>query len=134
MLIRDFEGRDWNLDLEAVTVDEWRDLKRKYKMSPAAFEGGAAEADPDAMTFLYWVINGQNGNQSLSLGDHLKPDILKLHSAFADASKAEREAEREPEPEPGNPTQGPPPSPASPSLPAARPSPAAPEVTAPATA
>lgn len=96
MLIKDFEGRDWKLDTDDITIDEWRELKRKYKMTPKAFQDMIMEADPDASTFTYFVMLRHNGQPGTVLGDHLKPDIIKLNQAVAAASAAE-EAEKEAE-------------------------------------
>jgi hypothetical protein len=137
-MILDYDGKSWNFDRDAITIDEWRQLKKIYKMTPGVWQGAVAEADPDASTFLYWLMLRQAGNQQATLGDHLRPDIIALNHALAEANEAEAEAEAqaaaEGEAEPDPTAQPPPsPSPASPSPPAApSPPPAAPEgVTAP---
>lgn len=93
-MIINFEGRDWHFDTDDITIDEWRELKRKYKMTPKAFQDGIGEADPDASTFLYWVLLRHNGQPSAILGDHLKPDIVQLNQAAVAAMEKE-EAEQE---------------------------------------
>lgn len=113
MLIMQFEDREWTFDKTEVTVDEWRELKRKYKMTPKAFDECIGEADPDASTFVYWVMLRQNGAQNVPLGDQLKPDIIALNAAIAKALVTEREQEGE-EAEPDPPLAG--------SLPATTPS------------
>lgn len=106
-MIITYQGHDYSFDLRAIGVDEYRQLKRKYAMTPKQFGDGLDEADPDAMTFLFWVLLRQNGtDRGLTLGDHLKPDLIELNNAVAAAQAAEREAEleaqaTEPEPEPG---------------------------------
>lgn len=93
MLIKDFEGRDWpDVDLEKIEVDEWRELKRKYRMTPKTFQEGIGEADPDASTFFYWLMLRRAGQHLAVLGDQLKPDIIALNKAVAVASE-EEEAE-----------------------------------------
>ena len=109
----DFEGREWHFDKNEIGVDEWRELKRKYKMTPRQFDEGVSQADPDGYTFLYWVMLRQNGDQRAVLGDHLKPDIIALNAAIAKALVTEREQEGE-EAEPDPPLAG--------SLPATTPS------------
>lgn len=116
-----YEDREYSFEVEKITVDEWRELKRKYKMTPKGFTDGLDEADPDAMTFAYWVMLRQNGQQTFPLGDALKPDIIALNNAFgewAQAEKARAEAEEaEPDPTKGSlstPTSPGPPSPAAP--------------------
>jgi hypothetical protein len=93
-MIINFEGREWNFDREKITVDEWRELKRKYKMTPKGFQDGIVEADPDASTFLYWAMLHQAGQRDAPLGDNLKPDIIALNSALSESDAAE-EAEAE---------------------------------------
>lgn len=88
-MIITYQGREYPFDETAITVDEWRELKRKYRMTPKGFEDGAENADPDAMTFLYWLLMRRDGQQQLLLGDHLKPDVIALHTALAEATSAE---------------------------------------------
>lgn len=92
MIIR-FEGRDTEFDSTKIDVDEWRELKRKYKMTPRAWEDGIPEADPDALTFLYWLLLRRSGEQNAVLGDGLKFDMIALHTAVGKATEAE-EAEQ----------------------------------------
>jgi hypothetical protein len=97
-----YDGTDYEFDQQAVTIDEWRALKRKYSMTPGAFQAAVDEADPDASTFLYWVMLRQNGkDQGVPLSDNIKLDIVKLNNAFAEAVQAEAAAAKEdPEPDP----------------------------------
>jgi hypothetical protein len=104
-MIITYDGRDWQFDREAITVDEWRELKRKYKMTPKGFEEGISEADPDASTFLYWVLLRQSGQQGAVLSDALKPDIIALNKAIADADADEPAEEAAPAAE-ADPTGG----------------------------
>lgn len=99
-MIIEFEGRAWEFDPKTITVDEWRQFKRIYQMTPSKFEKGVAEGDPDAYTFLYWIMLRRSGNQMVSLGDHLKPDIIALNAAVAAAAEDEPVPEPEPEPAP----------------------------------
>ena len=94
-------GLDYEFDQQAVTIDEWRSLKRMYKMTPGLFQNAVDEADPDASTFLYWVMLRQNQkDMGVPLSDNLKPDIVKLNNAFAEAVQAESAAAQEnPEPD-----------------------------------
>jgi hypothetical protein len=89
MIIKDFEGRDWDWDFDKIGVDEWREVKRKLKMTPKAVQEGIDEADPDAMTVAYWTMLQQAGLPSQPLGDNLKPDILKLNQAVGTAIELE---------------------------------------------
>lgn len=122
-----YQGQDYEFDVRSVTVDEWRELKRKYKMTPGQFEDAIDEADPDASTFLLWIMLRRAGQHAMPLGDHLKPDIIELNAAIAQARSAELKARaaeadagQEPEAQPdptrahGSPAQSPSP-PAAPS-------------------
>lgn len=121
-MIIEFEGRTWEFDPATINVDEWRQFKRVYQMTPSKFEEGVKEGDPDAYTFLYWIMLRRSGNQLISLGDHLKPDIIALNAAVAAAT----EDEPGPVPEPEAP-----PVPTSPPVSAASPAPASPPTTTP---
>ena len=98
-LIITFEDKTYTFDRSKIDVTEWRELKRKYGITPRGFEDGIKEADPDVMTFLYWLLRKRDGDVHLTLGDHLKPDIIALHAAIADAVTEEPPAE-EAEPDP----------------------------------
>ena len=117
-MIISYDGKDWQFDRKAITVDEWRELKRKYRMTPKGFETGISEADPDASTFLYWIMLRQSGDQRAILGDHLKPDIIALNAAIGAADDDEPEDEAaadDPVPtRPGGPRPGSPPGPETP--------------------
>ena len=127
MIVKDFEGRDWEFDIDSVTVDQWRELKRKYKMTPKACNDGLEEVDPDALTFAYWVMLDQNGRAGQPLGDNLKFDLIKFNNALGTATeeagkqaKAAKQAELEEAAAAAVPTASRPaglPSPEPPSLP-----------------
>jgi hypothetical protein len=95
-LIIRFEDREFTIDKDKITVDEWRELKRKYGMTPKGFDDGIGEADPDASTFLYWIMLRRGGDTRAVLGDQLKPDIIALNAAIA---AAESDVPAVPEPE-----------------------------------
>lgn len=97
-LIVTFEGHEFSFDKNAINIDEWRELKRKYKMTPKQFDETIGQADPDASTFLYWVMLRQSGDQRVPLGDALKPDIIALNNALAAALSAEPDPEPEADP------------------------------------
>lgn len=85
----DFEGRQYEWDFDSIGVDEWRVVKRVYKMTPKAVQLGIDEADPDAMTVAYWTMLQQSGLPAGTLGDNLKPDILALNQAIGTAAEQE---------------------------------------------
>ena len=105
-MIISYQDTEYDFDQERVTVDEWRELKRKYQMTPRQFQDAIDQADPDASTFLYWSMLRQNGGTNgQPLGDNLKPDILALNQGLAKALEAEAarlEAEAAADPTPGD--------------------------------
>jgi hypothetical protein len=88
-MIVTFEGRNWNWDFDAIGIDEWRIVKRNYKMTPKAVQTGMDEADPDSMTVIYWTMLRQAGQQDAVLSDALKPDIILLNNAVGTAIEQE---------------------------------------------
>lgn len=119
-MIISYDGTDYDFDSDRISVDEWRELKRKYKMTPKAFQEGLSEADPDAMTFLYLSMLRQAGRVNVTLGDHLKPDIIALNQAVAaaqerqTAEEAERYVEEAADPTKASPSPAPSPEPSPP--------------------
>jgi hypothetical protein len=131
-----YDGRDYEVDLDKVTIDEWRQLKAKYKLTPAKFQQGLSEADPDASTFFYWIMLRRGGpavpgNQRVPLSDDLRPDIIALNRALEDAdekatlaeldaleaeAEAKAEAERERPTQPSSSPAVSPPAPVTPGL------------------
>ena len=97
-LIITFEDRKYTFDKDAITIDEWRELKRKYRMTPKQFDDTIGQADPDSSTFLYWVLLRQAGDHRVPLGDELKPDIVALNHALATALTDEPDPEPEADP------------------------------------
>ena len=86
-----YQGTGYEFDQEAITVDQWRELKRKYHMTPRQFQEATDDADPDAYTFLWWVLLHQNGGTREPLGDGLKFDLIALNHAFGAAVESDLE-------------------------------------------
>ena len=122
-MIIEFAGTSYDWDIDRMTVDEWREIKRKYALTPKMFEVAMAEADPDAMTCLYWSMLRQAGQTGVLLGDQLSFPLVPLLDAVFAAQKKEEEEEAAAAAEPANPTVPAPSPPASPSPPV-QPSPA----------
>lgn len=82
-MIVHFNNRDYTFDLEEITVDQARVIKRFCGLTLKTLEAGLSEADPDAMTCLYWLMLRQNGEEhnieKLSFG------IVKFARAFGEA-------------------------------------------------
>jgi hypothetical protein len=84
-----YQGHDYTFDQDAITVDEWRELKRKLKMTPGQWQAGLDEADPDTFTFLYWLLIKHDGQPGAVLGDGLKFNLIELNNAIGTAAEQE---------------------------------------------
>jgi hypothetical protein len=93
-MIIHFQGRTYDFDDDRITVDEFREMKRKYKLTARAFDKGVTEGDPDALTCLYWVMQRQAGNHDLVLSDEINFPVGPLYTAISDAQAAEEEANK----------------------------------------
>ena len=94
MIIRDFEGRDWDYDQDRITVDEFRQIKKKYQLTARGFGEGIEQGDPDALTCLYWTMLRQAGDQAAVLSDSLNFAVGPLYTAMAAAQAAEEASEK----------------------------------------
>lgn len=60
MLVK-WDGKDYTLDIEAITVSQARVIKRATQLTPLKLQDALGEADPDALAALYWLMLNQNG-------------------------------------------------------------------------
>lgn len=88
-----WQGKTIDFDIDTITVDELREIKRKYKFTGRQFIEGLQDIDPDAFTCLYWVVMRRGGDTGLVLGDDISFPLIEFASAWA-------EAQEEPEPDP----------------------------------
>lgn len=113
-MIINFEGRRYDFDVDRISVGEFREVKRKYKMTVRQWQEALTDIDPDALTVLYWLMLRQDGQQNEPLGDHLDFPLATLAAAFAAAEEDAPE-----EADPLDPTRGSSSPAASPAPPAA---------------
>jgi hypothetical protein len=98
-----FADRTYDFDWDAISIDEWREMKRKYKMNMRLVQQGAIEGDPDAVTCAYWAMLRQNGELGRRpLNDDLKPEpavafVLAFMAAMKDEQKRDEAEEAEAE-------------------------------------
>lgn len=92
-MIVSFEGRDWTFDEDRVTVDQYREVKRKYGLTAKAQSEGVNEGDPDALTCLYWFMQLQSGEPHAILSDKINFEVGPLYTAISAANEREAEAE-----------------------------------------
>ena len=91
-MIFTFQGREWDYDEDRTTVDQFREMKRKYKLTAKAFSDGIEDGDPDALTCLYWCMLLQNGEPAAILSDKIDFPVGPLYTAISEAQKREAEA------------------------------------------
>lgn len=94
-MIINYDGRDYHVDIDEIDIDEYRQLKTKYGMTPKAFQEGINEGDPDASTFLYWIMLRRDGQAGVPLGNQLKPNVTRLNAAMVAAVQREEAEEAE---------------------------------------
>lgn len=101
-----FEGREWELDLEAITLKQGVAMHLAYGYTLDAWLEAVGETDPRALQCLWWLMLQQDG-QVIAIKD-ADCAIVKLAAAFADAQE-EEEAPAEPGPTSPPSTNGGPP-------------------------
>ena len=112
-----FQGREWQLNPEHVTVQQAIAIQLTYGFTVAGWLGALQDIDPRAMQCLYWLMLQQNGEiRAIKDCDF---DLMEFGVAYADAlgvDDDEPEPEESPEPVPTRPAG--PPSPGRPTRPA----------------
>jgi len=105
-----FEGREWDFDMEAITLKQAVAMHLAYGFTLDGWLKAVGETDPRALQCLWWLMLQQDG-QVMPIKDADCP-LIALSVAFADAQE-EDGAEAEPGPDPTSPPSPPggPPSP-----------------------
>lgn len=85
MIIK-YDGRDYSLDLDEITVKQAYVFKAFAGLTLAQFETSIGEADPGALICLFWLMLQQNGIETPIESVDFK--ILHFAVAFAEAMKA----------------------------------------------
>ena len=105
-----FEGREWDFDLEAITLKQGVAMHLAYGFTLDAWFRALQETDPRALQCLWWLILQQDG-QVMPIKD-ADCSLIDLSVAFGEAQDAEDGEGEEPEADPTPPT--PPDAPPSP--------------------
>jgi hypothetical protein len=97
-MVVDFEGKEYNLDFDDITVQQAIVIKTHCKMTLKGLEEGLADADPDALRALFWLMQVNSGVASNI--DTLDFKIVKFSKAVQvgaekQAVKAKEEAAAE---------------------------------------
>lgn len=97
-----FEGREWTLDLEAITLKQAIAIHLAYGFTLDGWIAACGNADPRAFQCLYWLMLQQDG-QEKPIKD-CDCTIVALGAAFADAqADTEEEPPADPTSSPGSP-------------------------------
>ena len=89
----EFEGESAEFSISAIGVEEYREIKRKLKLTIRRFIEGIEELDPDAVTALYWLFKRRAGHQDLALDADMVFDIFPFMEAW---NEADEKAEPDP--------------------------------------
>lgn len=87
-MIIHFNNKDYRFDLEDITVEDARAIKRYCGLTLKGLEEGLSEADPDAMTCLYWLMLRQNGEDHNI--ERVSFKVIKFAAAFAAANTEDK--------------------------------------------
>ena len=102
-----FEGREWDFDLEAITLKQAVAMHLAYGFTIDDWFKALGDADPRALQCLWWLMLQQDG-KVLAIKD-ADCRIMALAEAFGEAEDA-AQAEAEPDPTSQPSPKGDPPS------------------------
>lgn len=104
MALVSFEGKDYQFDIEELTLNQARYISRNCKLSVRKLMDGLVDLDPEALAALYWLMCDQNGERKeISKVDF---PLIKFAAAIGDAFPAD-EVEGEDEVNPTSDKSGP---------------------------
>ena len=108
MLVQ-FDGNDYQFDLDEVDLPEARYIKRETGLSLLKFQEGVIESDPDCLALAYWLMMKQNGTIidprkvnfkigkfSLALGEAYQREIARREAEELNPPKGEAGEAAEP--------------------------------------
>lgn len=85
-----YEGKEYDFDLEEVTVQQARTIKTSCGLTLLGLENGLEQGDPDALRAVFWLMLCQNGERvDIDRADF---KIVKFARAIDAAALAEAEA------------------------------------------
>jgi hypothetical protein len=88
----DFEGREYTLDLDDITVAQAKVIKVHRQLTLKGLSEGLNELDPDALVAVYWLMRVQSGDTGIDI-DRIDFPAIKFAEAVAKAATTEQEAE-----------------------------------------
>lgn len=108
MMIIEFEGREWEYDEDAVSVQQAIAMHLAYGFTIKAWQQAIPEMDPRAVQCCYWLMLQQSGVKKV-LKD-CEFGAVQFLAAYMKALRATDEDDAEPEPDPTQPSppDGPP--------------------------
>jgi hypothetical protein len=106
-LIIEFEGRSWQYDEDAVTVQQAIALHLTHGLTIKAWQAGISELDPRALQFCYWLMLSQNDVKPGLLKD-LDFAVVEFINAYSEGQAPAAEEEPEPDPTQPSPPEDPP--------------------------
>lgn len=101
-----FQDREWEFDLEAITLKQGIAIHLAYGFNLDQWFEAMGDTDPRALQCLWWLILQQDG-QVMPLKD-ADCSLIELATAFGEAQDEEEETADEPDPTPPSPPAAPP--------------------------
>lgn len=94
MAVVHFDDRDYDFDIEGMTLAQARSIKRQTGLSVRGLLNGLSEMDPEALGSLYWLMLNQNGITTDISKVNFK--VLAFGEALSAAFPADDEGEENP--------------------------------------
>lgn len=88
----EYEGKEYDLDLEDMDTDEARAMERFGVKSLQMLEEGIVSGEIDALIVAYWIMLRQNGEPGARL-DRMRIKPLKFVKALLAAAAENKKAE-----------------------------------------
>ena len=104
MMVVDFEGMTYELDVEEIDVAQAMLIKVKTGYNLRQWEDALGEADVEALKALYWLMMEQNGKRTNF--DTINFKIVKFVNAVREATKKAHAEAAEENPTEAKPTDG----------------------------
>jgi hypothetical protein len=93
-----YEGSGYQFDFERVTAEEYREVKRKMRMTIRQILEGIGDLDVDAVTAVRWlVLRSDRLHDSLALDPSAEFDVFGFLQAWKQYED-DKTAEKEPDP------------------------------------
>jgi hypothetical protein len=86
-----FEDRDYELDLDDITVAQAKVIKVHRGLTLKGLSDGLNELDADALVAAYWLMRVQSGDVGIDI-DRVDFKAVRFAEALVKANKAEESA------------------------------------------